>query len=280
LRYAWMTELCPSCRVVHLDEVLPQAPEEHPDFWNLWRTSLRRLVPDPLDHVFASETYGLRLAQELEATFIPVDIGRDALRISGTAVREAPFKHWAHLPPPVRAYACQRISIYGPESCGKTTLAQALAQHFETAWVPEYARVGLEHGAPLAVDSLKRFMRAQAASEDALARSANRRLFCDTDPSVTPLWAKLLLGRAIPPPPSRHYDLTLLLRPDVPFVDDDVRYAPEARTDFFEDCQRLLNAEQRRMIVIGGSFQERLRQAIDAVSSLPHPNLNEARPKA
>ena len=33
-----------------------------------------------------------------------------------------------------------RVVLYGPESTGKTTLAQALANYFETEWVQEFAR--------------------------------------------------------------------------------------------------------------------------------------------
>ncbi|HRA73792.1 MAG TPA: ATP-binding protein, partial [Flavobacterium sp.] len=33
-----------------------------------------------------------------------------------------------------------KIALFGPESTGKTTLATQLAEHFKTAWVPEFAR--------------------------------------------------------------------------------------------------------------------------------------------
>lgn len=33
-----------------------------------------------------------------------------------------------------------KIALYGPESTGKSTLAQQLASHFKTNWVAEYAR--------------------------------------------------------------------------------------------------------------------------------------------
>jgi hypothetical protein len=34
----------------------------------------------------------------------------------------------------------QKIAIVGPESTGKSTLARQLASHFNTLWVPEFAR--------------------------------------------------------------------------------------------------------------------------------------------
>ena len=37
-----------------------------------------------------------------------------------------------------------KVVMFGPESTGKTTLAKALAEHYNTQWVPEYAREYLE----------------------------------------------------------------------------------------------------------------------------------------
>ena len=33
-----------------------------------------------------------------------------------------------------------KITLYGPESTGKTTLAKQLAEHYQTVWTPEFAR--------------------------------------------------------------------------------------------------------------------------------------------
>mgnify|MGYP006388881073 CR=1 FL=1 len=38
-----------------------------------------------------------------------------------------------------------KIAITGPESTGKTTLSEKLAQHFNTDFVPEYSRTYLEN---------------------------------------------------------------------------------------------------------------------------------------
>ena len=37
-----------------------------------------------------------------------------------------------------------RIAITGPESSGKTTLCQALSEHFNIGYIPEFARAYLE----------------------------------------------------------------------------------------------------------------------------------------
>lgn len=98
LRVAWMRELMPRARVVHLTAELPQEPSEHPRFWDLWREHLRAILPAPPDRVFSSDRYGLRLAAELGATWIPVDPGRSVFPVSGTAIRGASMQHFAHLP--------------------------------------------------------------------------------------------------------------------------------------------------------------------------------------
>ena len=35
---------------------------------------------------------------------------------------------------------CLRVVLFGPESTGKTTMAKALAEFYETTLVPEFAR--------------------------------------------------------------------------------------------------------------------------------------------
>lgn len=274
LRYQWMRELFPKARVVHLTDELPQEPAEHPDFWRLWRTSLQRLVPLPLDFVFASESYGEPLAQTLGATFVPVDLNRTAVPMSGTMIRQRPMANWAYLPRCVRPYFAKRVCLFGPESTGKTTLAQELAAHFQTEYVPEYARTLLEwQKGQLDLSDIERIARGQIAAEDALARNANRVLFCDTDPLTTTLWSEELFGTV----PSlvqelseqRHYDLYLLLDVAVPWVADVVRFRPEERQAFFARCQHALDARGHRYVTIRGADRlERLQQAIRAITPL------------
>ncbi|CFS06952.1 Putative transcriptional regulatory protein NadR (probably AsnC-family) [Mycobacterium tuberculosis] len=43
-RVAWMRELFPFDRVVHLANENPQRPWEHPDFWDIWKASLQGVL--------------------------------------------------------------------------------------------------------------------------------------------------------------------------------------------------------------------------------------------
>jgi HTH-type transcriptional repressor of NAD biosynthesis genes len=104
LRLEWMRALYPACRVVGHGEVVPQSPEEHPDFWPIWQAIVRRAHPEPIEKVFASEPYGWRLALELMAVFHPVDLGRIRIPLSASMVRRDPQRHWGHLPEPVRKW--------------------------------------------------------------------------------------------------------------------------------------------------------------------------------
>jgi HTH-type transcriptional repressor of NAD biosynthesis genes len=270
LRHRWMSEMFPGVRVVHLTDENPQDPSEHPAFWDIWRESLLRVLPGRPDVVFASEAYGGRLAAELGARFVMVDPLRDTFPVSGTAVRADPLGHWRHLPRVVRPHFVKRVSVFGPESTGKTTLARRLAARHGTVCVPEMARTHLEgQDGRLGPEDIPLIARAQIAAEDALALDADRVLVCDTDVLATVVWSEALFGaceawiRA--EAARRRYDLTLLLDADVPWVADPVRYLPDERRSFHDRCARALDAGGRRWVRIGGSWDERFAAACAAV---------------
>ncbi len=273
LRVKWMRELFPQVRVVHLTDENPQYPHEHPDFWAIWKASLLRVLPAPPDLVFASDSYGHELAAVLGASYVPVDAARAAVPICATKVREDPMAHWEYLPRCVRPHFLRRVCVFGPESTGKSTLAARLAAHYRTQWVPEYARGLLEgrEGRVAAAD-MPLIAKGQHASETALAPSANRVLFCDTDPLATVLWSEALFGavdtevRAAGDAAS--YDLTLLTDVDVPFVPDPVRYLPDERASFFARCEEALTARGRPFVRLRGSWDERFAAACAAVDTL------------
>lgn len=277
LRHAWMAEMFPACRVLHLDDdTVPQEPANHPDFWAIWRAIVKRYHPEPIDCVFASESYGHRLAAEVGAAFVPVDPGREVVPISATLIREHPFRHWNDIPAVVRPYFLKRVCVFGPESTGKSTLTRRLAEVYGTSYVAEYGRIHTDaFGAGVGPDDLLRIVRGHAASATAAARIANRILISDTDPYLTLVWSDMLLGRrhaelvaAVETGPPA--DLYLLAAVDVPWVDDGTRYFKdeEVRQTFFRRCEEELRARRLPYAILRGSWSERHRTATSAIDDL------------
>ncbi|MGE0755443.1 MAG: AAA family ATPase [Pirellulaceae bacterium] len=271
LRYAWTRELFPHVRIVHVADELPQEPAEHPRFWPIWRDVVCRAAGGPLDYIFASETYGIRLAEEVGARFIPADLARGQVPVSGTRIRQQPLKYWDYLPPCVRPHFVRRVCLVGPESTGKSVLAARLAAHFRTRYVAEFARelLNLKHGVCDPAD-ISDIARGQQAAEDALARQANRILICDTDALLTTVWSEMLFGSCPAEvrdlAASRSYDLYLLLDVDVPWVDDGQRFLAARRPEFFARCRQRLEELRRPYQIVGGDWEQRFVLARDAIA--------------
>lgn len=281
LRLQWMRELFPGCRVVGHDAPVPQAPSEDPAFWDIWRGIVRTVHPEPIDLLFAGEAYGLRLAREIGARFVPVGARCMAIDpaglggLSASAVRADPWGHWRWLPAPVRAHYVRTICLHGPESVGKTRLAERLAAHYRTIWVPEYGRAHCEaHGTDLDQADLILIGRAQQAMAEASLRWCDRRLFLDTDALMTAAWCEMMLGH-VPDALLRlpKADLYLMAEPDVDWADDGTRiYGGEAeRARFAAICRRILDEAGVRRVSLSGGWDERFGQACAAVEALGSP---------
>jgi NadR type nicotinamide-nucleotide adenylyltransferase len=129
-----------------------------------------------IDAVFTSESYGDELARRLGARHVCVDQPRAKFPISGRAIRADPMAHWDFIPRQARAWFARRVAIVGPESSGKSTLAERLARHFGTMHVPEYGRdyCLTRPAESLTLPDFEAIAWGQATLEDELAHDANR----------------------------------------------------------------------------------------------------------
>jgi len=170
--------------------------------------------------------------------------------------------------PPIK-----RIAIVGPECTGKTNLCIALAKHYKTAWVPEYARHYIDRlQRPYTQDDLFTIAKGQLFTEDELALEANTFLFCDTNLLVIKVWSEYKFGNCSPEIlhllKIKTYDLHLLTNIDVPWENDPQREHPDKREYFYSLYKKELNALGIDYHEISGSKPERLAQAIRCIDSL------------
>lgn len=280
-RLAWMRELLPHARVVGHAEIVPQHPDDSPDFWPIWRAIVAAAHPEPIDRLFAGEGYGAELARQVGGTFVP--LGARALAadpnglggVSATAIRADPWGEWRWLPPPVRAHYAHRIVLHGVESTGKSVLAEQLARHFGTLWVPEYGRTHAEtYGLEMDAADLLLIGEAQSATIAAAARACTRRVFADTDALMTATWARMMLGH-VPPALLAHprADLYLHCAADVPWVNDGTRIYGEddTRSRFDGMCRDVLADTGARWVELAGDWDARFAAAVAAIETMQAP---------
>jgi NadR type nicotinamide-nucleotide adenylyltransferase len=164
---------------------------------------------------------------------------------------------------------CFKVVIIGPESTGKSTLAQGLSAYFDCLWVPEYARRYLEEKKEnYEYSDLLAIAKGQIDLEDKLAQSAKELLICDTNLHVIQVWSDHKFGTSDPwildQIQKRRYDFYLLTDIDIPWEDDPQREhpQPEMRKYFMEKYRELVSATGVPFAVISGNQEQRLESAI------------------
>ncbi len=167
------------------------------------------------------------------------------------------------------------ICILGAESTGKTTLAQALARHFDCPWVPEYLRQFCQtEGRTPRREEQAQVMAMQRRSElDAKSQAGQQAspfVFCDTAPLLTAIYSEYIFsdnsllaqGRAL----HANYALTLLLAPDIAWVADGLqRDGEHVRAPVHELIEQELVALGLPVARISGQGRQRLAAALAAV---------------
>lgn len=170
-----------------------------------------------------------------------------------------------------------RIALFGPESTGKTTLAIQLAEHFKTAWVPEFARDYLQekwdNTAQICdVDDMLPIAYGQMKLENDALSKANQFLFCDTNLMVTKVFSEVYYNfcdTALDKAAREHeYDLFFLTDIDVPWEKDDLRDKPEGRESVFGVFKQALIDNNKPFITLSGDKDLRLNKAISIINNL------------
>ncbi|WP_254152619.1 AAA family ATPase [Chryseosolibacter indicus] len=167
----------------------------------------------------------------------------------------------------------KKIAIIGPECTGKSSLSEMLAKHFNTTWVPEYARSYIENlRGPYQQSDLLKIAHGQLRVEDEWAKDANKVLICDTNLYVIKIWSEVKFGSVDPEIinhiQSRKYDLYLLTYVDIPWEDDPQREHPDKREYLYSLYYNELKQQQVPFVEIKGSFEQRRKNAIQAIEKM------------
>jgi nicotinamide riboside kinase len=195
----------------------------------------------------------------------------------------------------------KKIVVIGPESTGKSTLSQQLAEHYKTSWIPEYAREYLEKkGAHYHYEDLYEIAKGQMQLEDDFTttwhlergKELNKTkykltgpaashlgypLILDTNLYVMKVWSEIAFNkcdnRILTQLALRQYDLYLLCNPDLPWTPDNLREYPDLKTreGIYQHYKDVMVNQHTAWTDITGTYEERFQQAVIAIDYMLKP---------
>ena len=173
--------------------------------------------------------------------------------------------------------AIKKIVVIGPESTGKSSLCKALAEHYKTIWVKEFAREYLErNGKDYVFEDLYKIALGQleeiknAVVKVGIQQEANTQnlFFIDTDLYVIKIWSEFVFNKCdnsiLTLITKQQYDLYLLCDVDLPWVNDNLREYPDlkVRQKLFHYYKEEMTAQKTPWKIISGNYDERTVAAI------------------
>ncbi|MFO7721825.1 MAG: ATP-binding protein [Bacteroidales bacterium] len=166
-----------------------------------------------------------------------------------------------------------RIAITGPESTGKSSLAEALARELNGRIVPEYARAYLDDlGRPYELHDVLRIGRQQYEMIMEACDSSVEAVIADTELLVISIWLSHKYGHTEPWIENRlarqPFDLYLLCDIDLPWEEDPQREHPHMRQYFFELYHKRLTDLDVPFGVVQGEGEDRIKNALALINAL------------
>ncbi len=167
------------------------------------------------------------------------------------------------------------ICLTGPESTGKSNLAAALAAALDCPLVPEVARTYLTGRPAYTRADVLEIARRQVRAESQMLAAAHGTIVCDTDLLVLQVWWEEKYG-ALPDElvtalASRTPRVYLLTAADLPWEHDPLRENPHDRERLLARYEGLLDASGFPWALVSGQGEERLANALRALTTIEPP---------
>ena len=239
---------------------------------------LQKVGSRGITHFYSSERYGEHVSAALGAVNRQVDPPRTIKPISATMIRDDAWSQRHLIAPRVYADLITRVVLLGAPSTGKSTLTAALAQHFNTVWMPEYGREYWDkhqQHRQLSHRQLLEIAKGHIVREDALWAQANRYCFVDTSALTTAMFSQYYHGAVSPKLATLaancvgRYDVTLVCGDDIPYDDTWDRSGEVARTIFQKQIIADLTMRHVPYHLINGDIPTRIAQVAQILAQLP-----------
>ena len=274
-RAGWIKTLYPEATVIEAPDgpltmgATPEIMKMHEDY------ILKKLDGKSVTHFYSSEFYGDHVSRALGAANALVDPDRKVVPVSGTMIRENPYKWRQYIHPTVYRDLIMNIVFVGAPSTGKTTIARHMAESTNTVWMPEYGR---EYWDAHQVDrrlstwQLVEIAEGHLAREDSLLLGANKYMFTDTEAITTYLFSHYYHGTAdkrlveLADKSSSRYAMFFLCDLDIPYEDTWDRSGEMHREEFQLNLIKELDKRGIHYTKISGSTDERAEAVLSAIS--------------
>lgn len=282
IRANWIRKLYPSIRVIEAWDGPDGYSNDRAHEIREEQYILGLLHGEQVTHFYSSEFYGEHMSIALGAVDRRVDDDRSIVPISATMIRSNPYEHRHFLSDIVYRDLITKVVFVGAMSTGKSTLTEALARRYQTAFASEYGRdywaehqvdrrIGLAAFDEIAVGHIER--------EEKALLEANKYLFVDTNAITTYMFAKdyhneapeLLTRLALEN--ATRYDLFFLCEDDIPYDDTWDRSGDQKRQVFHK--QIIADLKERRIpyITLRGNLEQRMSKVDEVLANfIPFSN--------
>ena len=267
VRAGWIRKLYPRIQVIEAWD----GPEGYGNTPAIRREQeqyiLKKLNGLRITHFYSSEFYGEHVSRALGAVDRRVDEARVTVPISGTDLRADYFAGREYLTPEVYNDLISKVCFMGAPSTGKSTLTRAMAEYYNTVFMPEYgAEYWMKHQVDrrITLEQFEEIAPEHNRREDALVLQSRNYLFCDTNPITTYVFAKDYHGCAGPVltqlagEATRRYDLFFLCDTDIPYADTWDRSGDQKRKWFQKQIIGDLGERRIPFFRVSGTLEERI----------------------
>ncbi|MBK7129520.1 MAG: ATP-binding protein [Crocinitomicaceae bacterium] len=166
-----------------------------------------------------------------------------------------------------------KIAVTGPESCGKTSLAEDIAKHYRISFIPEFAREYLlnQKGIYTATD-LDVIANGQFNAIELAAKNQKNLLISDTEMLVMCIWSEVKFGFVSSQIQSalskQNFDHYFICDTDIPWEPDPLRENEHDRDELLKLYLDKTKQMNYSFTLLSGNHQTRLKKAVEIIDRL------------